>query len=87
MTSEKNGFNPMCASALTYLILTLVMRNLTSVMRTMIIVMVAIYVVRRYKTTICTFMYRPMAETFTVLDALIACGVDNVAQFMEQTPG
>ena len=31
-------------------------------------------------------MYRPMAETFTVLDALIACGVDNVAQFMEQTP-
>jgi hypothetical protein len=26
-----------------------------------------------------------MAEVFTVLDALIACGVDNVALFMEQT--
>jgi hypothetical protein len=27
-----------------------------------------------------------MAEVLTVLDALIACGVDNVAHFMDQTP-
>lgn len=26
-----------------------------------------------------------MAETFTVLHALIACGVDNTARFMDQT--
>ena len=26
-----------------------------------------------------------MADAFTVLDALIACGVDDVVSFMEQT--